>query len=503
METQRQSAQPRADAARHPRLSIAAMLAAVWLTGCASSAGLAPQARAASPAQLQAARTLAAAPLQADAWPGLQWWAELGDAGLNDLEAEALAHSPTLQLAQARVAKAQALADMARATRLPHLDADAAATRQRYTRNGVIPPPYGGTWQTDGRATLDFGYELDFWHRNGAALAAALSTARAAEVDALAARLMLSVGIAHAYVQLARDYDQLDIANTTLADRRHVYALTQQRVNAGLDSHVELKQAEAALPAAREDIATLNESIALTRNELAALLGAGPDRGLEIPRPRLAQTAPVATLPSRLPADLLGRRPDVVASRWRVQAASQDIDAAKAQFYPDVNLLAFAGFQSIGLSQLLDAGSRVAGAGPALRLPLFDAGRLRGNLAARDADYDAAVEQYNATLVSALREVGDRLAAVRAVAALSMAQQQAIDAATEAYDLAVLRYREGLRNYLSVLSAEAPVLVQKRLAADLRARAFDNQIDLVRAVGGGLSYGNESPPQVTAARTPS
>ena len=176
----------------------------------------------------------------------------------------------------------------------------------------------------------------------------------------------------------------------------------------------------------------------------------------------------------------------MVASRWRVEAAARGIDAARARFYPDVNLLAFAGFQSLGLSDFLEAGSRVAGVGPALTLPLFDGGRLRSELAARDADYDAAVARYDRTLVDALRDLGDRLASIRGVAAQAREQRAALATAREAYALALARYREGVGAYLSVLSAETQVLAQQRLEADLRAREFDNRIELVRALGGGF-----------------
>jgi NodT family efflux transporter outer membrane factor (OMF) lipoprotein len=176
----------------------------------------------------------------------------------------------------------------------------------------------------------------------------------------------------------------------------------------------------------------------------------------------------------------------VAASRWRVEAAAKDIEVAKAQFYPDINLIAFAGFQSIGLSKLLEAGSHVAGIGPALRLPLFEGGRLKSNLAGAGADYDAAVEQYNLTLIDALRDIGDQLAVYRSVAAQRSELQIALDAAGEAYDLSLQRYREGVGDYLSVLSTESQVLTQQRLQAELRAREYDNRINLIRALGGGF-----------------
>jgi NodT family efflux transporter outer membrane factor (OMF) lipoprotein len=230
------------------------------------------------------------------------------------------------------------------------------------------------------------------------------------------------------------------------------------------------------------------EQIAMTRNQLAALSGNGPDAGLALERPALSAAAATAALPSTLPADLLGRRPDVVAQRWRVEASARDIAAAKAQFYPNVNLVAFVGLQSLGFSNWLSSGSAIAGAGPAVRLPLFDGGRLRGNLAGRNAEFDLAVEQYNQTVVDALRDVVDQLTLLRSMAARSRESEAALGHAEESYALAVERYRGGLSSQLQVLAAESQVLAQRSLAADLRARALDASVGLIRALGGG--YGS-------------
>jgi NodT family efflux transporter outer membrane factor (OMF) lipoprotein len=472
-------------------------LIALLAAGCASPDGLAPLTRPKPSRELNATRMLADARLSEAAWPAPVWWTALGDPQLDRLEADALAGSPTLALARARLEKAVALSGAAASALRPRADAGLASTRERFSEHDLAPPPVAGSWRTESRLALDFGYELDLRGEKRAALAASLGRAEAARVDARAARLVLSVTVARGYVELARLYDRSDVAAATLAQRKRIYELTRQRVAAGIDTRAELKQAEAALPATREDIAALEEAIALTRDRLAALAGEGPDRGLALGRPKLeARGAPLA-LPSRLPASLLGRRPDVVASRWRVEAAAHGIEAAKARFYPDLNLLAFAGFQSLGLSDFLEAGSRVAGAGPALTLPLFDGGRLRGELAARDADYDAAVARYDRTLVDALRDLGDRLASIRGVAAQAREQRAALATAREAYALALARYREGVGAYLSVLSVESQVLAQQRLEADLRARELDNRIDLVRALGGGFED------QSTSVRKPS
>jgi NodT family efflux transporter outer membrane factor (OMF) lipoprotein len=223
--------------------------------------------------------------------------------------------------------------------------------------------------------------------------------------------------------------------------------------------------------------------VALSRNRIAALVGAGPDRGLDIQRP-VAQAMYVG-LPTTLPADLIGRRPDVVAQRLRVEAASANIDAAKAAFYPNVSLAAFVGFQSIGLSKFINAGSEIAGIGPALSLPIFEGGRLRANLSTKNADYDIAVDQYNETLVEALQEVADQLASMRALEVRRRESRAALASSQDAYDLAVIRYREGLGNYLQVLTAETQVLIQKSLAADMDARELELSVNLIRALGGG------------------
>ncbi|HXZ50823.1 MAG TPA: efflux transporter outer membrane subunit [Burkholderiales bacterium] len=469
-----------------PALLCAALVAA----GCASPAGLTTHATPTDPAQLQAQRSLAAARLAPAAWPGADWWKGLGDPQLDALVDEALADSPSIRLAQARVERARSLAVAAGAPRTPQVDASLDTTRQRISEHYIFPPPLAGSWQWQNEAALNFSYEFDFWGRNEALYAAALGEARAAEADAWAARLVLSSAIARAYVQLARDFDQLDLAHETLAERENVLELVRHRVDAGMDSRLELKQAEAEVPAARERIAQIEESIALGRNQLAALAGKGPDRGLAIERPRIVATVE-ALLPSALPADLIGRRPDVIASRWRVEAAARGTDAARAQFYPNIDLAAFVGLQSLNWSKFLDAGSMIAGIGPAVNLPIFDGGLRRGNLGARNADYDAAVDQYNQTLADALREIADQLAAFRSVERQRPQVHEGLAAAREAYELALARYQAGLANYLSVLSAESQVIAQRSLVADLRAHELDASIRLAHALGGGYAQQNE------------
>jgi NodT family efflux transporter outer membrane factor (OMF) lipoprotein len=471
------------------------VFAVLLLAGCASSEGISSRASLDDPNRLAAERTLGAETVSPDAWPRTDWWKSLNDPQLDKLIGEALSGTPGLRAAEARVRRALGIAQIQGGSRYPDLTLSGSVIRERFSERGLVPPPFGGAYLNLPQLQASVSYDFDLWGKNRAAYAAAVGEARAAQIDADAARLTLAVNVALAYVQLQRAYLQLDVAQKSLQQREQVFSLTKQRYEAGLDSRLALKQAEAALPATREQIAQFREAIDLVGHQLASLLGQGPDRAIEIGRPS-ASTAALARLPSRLPAELLGRRPDIVAQRLRVEAAGKNIDVAKAQFYPNVSLTAFVGLQSITLDNFFNAGNRTLGIGPAVTLPIFDSGRLRGNLAAKDAEYDAAVEQYNQSLVDALREVADGLSSFGSLAEQRKQHGEAQATAQEAYDLALLRFREGVGNYLEVLSAETALLQQQSLEADLEARALSLTINLARILGGGFGAdalaGNET-----------
>jgi NodT family efflux transporter outer membrane factor (OMF) lipoprotein len=462
-----------------------ALAVALILSACASTHGVAPQSSLQKPDKLEAGTVLASTAINPDSWPDSKWWTQFGDPQLNKMIEEALSGSPTLRIAEARTRAALAQAGIAESARLPKLSAQYDGLRERLPDNSLFPAPYAGHWSSINNLQATLSWEIDFWGKNRSAYEQALGEARATALDSQAARLALSSNIAHAYVQLERGYLQLDVAQATLSQREQIFKLTQDRNEAGVDSKLELRQAESALPAAREQIAQLQETIQLTRNELAALLGEGPDRGQSITRPAANALAAVS-LPSRIPSELLGRRPDILAQRWRVEAALHGIDNAKAQFYPDVNLIALAGFQTLGPASLLTSGSRQTGGIATISLPIFDAGQRRSQLAGRDSEYDIAVEQYNQAIADALRDVVDQLASFKSVDELRLQQREGLATAQDAYDLATLRYREGVGNYLQVLTTETQLLSQRSLDADLRARSLDLSIDLSRALGGGF-----------------
>ncbi len=462
---------------------LGALATALLLAGCASMGSIEPQATLRDGAALNLDGS-ATAPVPT------QWWRQFGDEQLNRLVDQALADNPNLRVAQARLARARAASDAAGAALLPQVNGSVDVMRQRFSEHGLVPPPLGGAIVNNATAQLSAGWEIDFFGKNRAAIESAVGTARAAQAEADAARILLAANVTRVYLQLARSNDQLEVAQRTLAQREQSLRLVKDRVSAGLDTNLELRQSEGGLPEARQQIEALQEQATLSRNALAALVGQ-PNAQVVTTAPRLAAFKPV-TLASVIPANLLGQRADIAAARWRVEAAGSGITNAKAQFYPDINLAAFAGLSSLGLGELLHAGSLQWGVGPAIRLPIFEGGRLRANLRGKTADYDAAVESYNVTVIDAIHEVGDQIASGKSVALQQVEQRQAARSAEAAYEIAVQRYKAGVGNYLNVLTAENAVLAQRRLAVDLAARALDTQVGLARALGGGYVPAAES-----------
>ncbi|CAA0080375.1 Outer membrane protein OprM [Zhongshania aliphaticivorans] len=436
-----------------------------------------------------------------EAWPTQVWWESFNDPQLNNLMAEALQNSPTLALAAAKIARANASLENSRAANFPSAALSADATRQHYTENGMYPAPLGGSSRSSANITLQTQYELDFWGRNKAATAASQSRLAATQAESASAQLMLASAIAKTYFQLAELQRFLHIGHNALKQRQQIYDLTKQRVDAGLDTLVELKQAETQLPLTRTNIEMVKENIVSTQHALAALLGAGPDRTLTLqvalPEPNINFDL---ALPQDLPATIIGHRPDLVAARWQVEARMHDTSVSKAAFYPNINLTAFAGYSSIGLDQLIKTSSENYGVGPALSLPIFDSGRLRANLKTRYADYDAAVANYNETLVEALRDVADQLNSFFYLQPQLEQQQLALNAATTAYNLALQRYNAGLGNYLTVLNAQSMVIQQELFHSQLLMRALTNRVEIFRALGGGFLPHNENN-HITAINT--
>lgn len=463
------------------RLLLAGAASAV-LCSCASPPNLGAPPQITAPEQYDTIRSFGA---PTAAWPSDQWWESYGDAQLNGLIEEALAEAPSLAVAAARLARAQADARQAGAARLPSVSTQSAIETSRQELSGGNLPDVSRDWSSQHNASVTLQYQLDFFGRNRASFAAATSRAKAAEAEAAAARLQLSTAVALAYAEFVR----LNADRVALEDaaelRQASASLVGERVRVELENEGQLSQAQAELAQARADLIAVRAAIARTRNEIAALLGKGPDRGLEIAVPQ-SLTLNSIGLPERVELDLIGRRPDLVAARLGAEAAAHRINVARADFFPNVNLVAIAGVQTLGLDRLGGGDLSFAQVGPAVSLPIFSGGRIDGAYRGARADYDEAVALYNQSLADALREVADAIGDRRALQAQLVQQRAGLSAAENAYRVAQLRYEGGLISYIDTLSIESSLIAQRRAVAELQARAFALDITLVRALGGGF-----------------
>lgn len=461
---------------------LAASSAVALLSACVSFSGIQSNAQLKS---LTADSSASALPNQTGVWPDASWAQSIGGQPLQDLIDAAIADHPSLQVAAARVTAARAYVEATGADKLPTVGASLDNTYQRFTEHGLIPPPLAGGYISDNEFALSVSYEVDFWGKRSAEMRGALSKEKTALAEQQSARLVLSSAIAHAWVQLARQYAQLDLSTQQLAIREKLDKLTQQRVKAGLDTRTDTEQSLVQVSSLKAEITQWQEAIALSRNQLAALLGQGPERGQNIPRPELAQISNAA-LPAQLPSELLGRRPDIVAARWHVEATQGDIDTAKTQFYPNINLNGFIGLSSLGVADFFKSGSAIVGAGPSIRLPIFEGGRLRAQLKSKVAAYDAAVASYNQSLTDALHEVADQVQSIKAAEEQNKNQRIAEQASERTFELAQQRQKAGTANLLPVLTAENALISQRKILLDNQMRRADLQINLIKALGGGF-----------------
>jgi NodT family efflux transporter outer membrane factor (OMF) lipoprotein len=469
-------------------VALAFLTFSIIIAGCASTGGITPQSKAADPASFDVGNAVRAADTNAQ-WPSTGWWRAYGDPQLNALVDAARAGSPTLAAAQARVRNAQALASAVAAALAPQLNGSLSVEREHWPGDPFFYGPgtlaNTNTWNNTG--VLGFTYHLDLWGRDKNAAERALDLAHAKSADARAAQLELEVNVVRAYVDLSKNYALLDIGNATLDQQQRLAALARRRLAGGLGTQLEVSQAETPIPEYERQIDAFNEAIALDRNQLAALLGQGPGAGDSIARPTLSLAAP-AGLPSNLPLELIGHRPDIVAARWSVAAQARGIDVAKAAFYPNIDLAASLGaYATVGpLSQFLNARNGGWTAGPALSLPIFDGGALRGQFGAATAGYDEAVENYNQSIVAALKDVSDQIVRIRSLATQEQDAQRSVAAAHKSFSLSEEGYRRGLTDYVNVIVAETQWLNAQQGVARIQAERLAAHASLMAALGGGL-----------------
>jgi len=423
------------------------------------------------------------------------WWRVFGDETLNALELQAEAANQDLKAAAARLAQARALQGAARSDRYPRVDAGFGPTRQRPSpaSQGLddgAPSQASTLW----RASLGVSYEADLFGRVSSTVAAADAELGRSEALFRSVQLALQADVAQAYFQ-ARELDaERELYAGTVELRRRTLGLVQRRYDEGDISELDLARSRSELASARAQLLGIERRRAAAEHGLAILLGRAP-ADFSLPARPLARVS--LRIPAGLPSSLLERRPDIAAAERAMAAANARIGAAKAAFFPRLDLTGALGYESSQLGNLFEWSSRTFLLGPlvgtVLSLPLFDGGRRQAGLDLARARYEEEVATYRQTVLGAFREVEDNLANLRILADQSGTQDQAVEASARAARLSQIQYREGSISYLEVIDADRTVLLERRAAVQLDGERARSAVNLIRALGGSWEAARAAP----------
>jgi NodT family efflux transporter outer membrane factor (OMF) lipoprotein len=429
-------------------------------------------------------------------WPEAQWFASFHDKQLDALVDEACAGNPDIQVASARIAEAQSQLDQfASGTGLTGGAAAAAYKARMPAINGAANVNVAGTtvpinlfsdpWVSPGSVIVGANYELDLWGKNRALTQALVSARDAARVDAQQARLTIITSLVTLYGRLDYEYAKRDLLQAKRHQADQLDAIRRTRETRGIDSTYGAQQEHIQQATLRMQSLANDDSITQTQLQIGALTGNGAERGLSLQRPALADTDALS-VPPNLPLELLGRRPDIVAAKLRVQAATAKIAATRAAFYPNINLSAAGGLASLSLGSLFSSASAFFALGPAVSLPIFERGQLRSRLHGDYAQADEMIALYNKTLDSALAEVARSIATMRNLTALIDEQKRIIAARERMLAVASERQRRGLIQQSDVLMQRDVQLDEQLQLLELDAQRRDADVALIRALGGGF-----------------
>jgi multidrug efflux system outer membrane protein len=453
-------------------------LAAALCTACA---GLPPKPK---PPVLMQAAPLSEPPGAGGDWPAAEWWKQYRDPTLDQLVELALESSPTLAAARARFDTARQSVRIASAESGARLEANGDFSRQRLSDNGLFSPSLlGFNWYNQADLGLQASYSFDWWGKQRQAVEAAMDTAHASQAERSAAALMLTSSVADSYFGWQTDEARIALARERERTLERERSISEARIRAEIDPKDDQRRADAAVAEVREQVDALEGSAKLRVIELAALAGRTPD---QLPELHVRPLPPVATaLPDGVRIDLLSRRPDIVASRWRVEAAEHGRESARAEFFPDLSVNALIGVQSKDVGTLLSYASRVPGASAAIHLPIFDAGRLKARYGAAQAALGSAVASYRDAVVSAARDVATQASSLAQIEAQSIERRKSLDAAVALATSAAARVRQGIVDPRVELRAADTLIQEKDALLQLDAAAVSADISLKRALGGG------------------
>lgn len=419
-------------------------------------------------------------------WPSPFWWEMFNSSELNALIAEALACNPTLEESQRRVEYAKQNAVIERALLFPLITFNATADYSYLSHNGLyraLNPniPLNANLID---LTLSFNYEFDFWGKNRNLFYAALGEEKAKEAELAQAQLVIATAVAQVYFALKTNLLRKELYEKYVKVRADTFQLQALLEENALLSKLEPLLAEENYLEILQKLEAIDAEIAEDRHLLNILRGVGPDECLAVDA-ELPPLPEALVLPCDLSLNLIARRPDLMAQMWKAQALAHEVGAAAADFFPNINLAALIGLESVSYSRLFQSHSKTFGITPALSLPIFTAGAIRANVRGKKALFDAAIFEYNALVLQSAQEVADVLTFAKLVNEQKQEQEKVVRNAMERYALTVLRYSKGLNNLINEYRIKEEVLDKQLQEIAYTYYQYLAVIKLIKALGGG------------------
>ncbi len=411
-----------------------------------------------------------------------KWWEVYNDPQLNAFEDQVQVSNLNIAQAEAQYREARAAVRIARADLFPNITAGLTATRSHQSQNRGTGRGFVLGTQNDFQIPVDVSYEADAWGRVRNNIAVNVDTAQATAADLETIRLSMHAELATDYFELRGLDAQKRLLDSTVVAYQRALQLTDDRHNQGVVSGVDVEQARTQLETTRAQAVDLGVQRTQLEHAIAVLTGKPPSEFSIAPAP-LTELPPA--IPVALPSELLERRPDIASAERRTAAANAQIGVAKAAFYPTISLTAGGGLESAAITTLIQWPSRFWSLGASLLQTVFDAGKRRAVSDQAIAAYDATVDAYRLSVLTAFQDVEDNLAALRVLSDEAKVQDAAVKSAERSLDLANYRYKGGITTYLEVITAQTVALTNERTAVDLLSRRMAASVALIKALGGG------------------
>ncbi len=426
-------------------------------------------------------------------WPNKQWWLSYNTPELNTLVAEALTNNPSIHQIKSRIEVAKQQAIVTRSILSPLVFFNAHENRQYVSENGLYRA-FNHTFPLNARLldlSLSFTYEFDFWGQNRNLFYAALGEAKAQEAEAAEVELITSTAIAQAYFAYKTNLVRKQLYTQLINVRQKIATLQNLLVRKGLSSKLPALETSEKLLESQKLLSSINDELTTNKHLINTLAGRGPDNPLLI-NATLPSLPKTLNVPQILPLDFLARRPDLMAQIWRAKALAYKTGAAMAEYYPNINLVGLIGLESTSWRKFFDLASGTAAIRPAFQLPIFTAGAIRANIKATKAQFDAAIDAYNNSLLYSTQEVLDVLAFAEDIYQQKIEQKKVVEYAKQRYELSYLRQQKGLDSLFDLYFLQEEVIQKKLVDVTLLYNQYLASIKLTKALGGGY-YQNTIP----------